>query len=58
MEESPVEEADSHSASQEISPLMEPKGSLECSQQPVTGPFPDRNESNPHLPTLFPEHPF
>jgi len=27
--------------------------SLPCSQHPITGPFPQPDESNPHLPTLF-----
>jgi hypothetical protein len=32
---------------------MEPKFSLLCSQEPATGPYPEPDESNPHLPTLF-----
>jgi hypothetical protein len=31
---------------------MEPEGSLLCSQQPATGPHPEPEESNPHLPKL------
>jgi len=33
---------------------MEPKGSLPCTQQPATSPYPDSDESSPHLSTLFP----
>jgi hypothetical protein len=32
---------------------MDPEGSLSCSQQPVTGPYPEPDESNPYLSTLF-----
>jgi hypothetical protein len=32
---------------------MEPECSLSCSQQPATGPYPEPDESTPHLPTLF-----
>jgi hypothetical protein len=32
---------------------MQLKGSLPCSQQPATGPYPKPDASNPHLPTLF-----
>jgi hypothetical protein len=32
---------------------MEPKGSLLCSQEPATCPYPEPNESNPHPQTLF-----
>jgi hypothetical protein len=47
MEQSPWE-ANSYSASQEI-PLhfMEPEGSLPCSQQSWTSPYPEPDESSP-----------
>jgi hypothetical protein len=37
---------------------MEPKGSLSCSQQPATGPYPEPDVANPHLSTLFPKDSF
>jgi hypothetical protein len=33
---------------------MEPKGSLLCSQEPATGPYPKQDASSPYLLTLFP----
>jgi hypothetical protein len=42
------------SFSRDFPPFIESEGSLLCSQEPTTGPFPERNESNPHPPTLFP----
>jgi hypothetical protein len=33
---------------------MEHEGSLPCSQEPATCPYPELNESNPHPQTLFP----
>jgi hypothetical protein len=32
---------------------MEPEGSLPCSQEPATGPYPEADESIPHLTTIF-----
>ena len=33
---------------------MEPEGSLLCSQQPTTEPYPESYESGPHTITQFP----
>jgi hypothetical protein len=49
----PSQEAYSASASQENSPFMEPKGSILCSQEPATGPYPKPYDSIQHPPTPF-----
>jgi hypothetical protein len=36
-------------------PCMEPKGSVSCSQEPATGPYPNPDESSPNITTLFPQ---
>jgi len=33
---------------------MEPAGSLTCSQETATGPYPKADASSPHFLTLFP----
>jgi hypothetical protein len=37
---------------------MEPKGSLPCLQEPANFPYPEPDESSPHLPTPFHSDPF
>jgi hypothetical protein len=37
---------------------MEPEGSLPCSLEPDTGPYPESDKPNPHPLTLFPWNPF
>jgi len=39
-------------------PSMEPRGSLLCSQEPITGPYPESDASSLHLATLFLKDPF
>jgi hypothetical protein len=39
-------------------PITEDYGSLPCSQQSTTGPYPEPDESSPHIPTLFLQDPF
>jgi len=33
---------------------MEPEGLVPCSQGPTISPYPEQDESSPHLLTLFP----
>jgi hypothetical protein len=33
--------------------FMEPEGSLSCSQEPSTGPYPEPEQSNPYHPSYF-----
>jgi len=35
-------------------PFAELRSSLSCSQEPVIGPYPEPDETTPHLSTLFP----
>jgi hypothetical protein len=49
MGQSPFSGAGSHSSSQEILRLL-PEGSLPCSQEPITGPYPEPDESSPRPP--------
>jgi hypothetical protein len=37
---------------------MEHEGSLSCSQESATGPYPESDASNAHLSTLFPQDSF
>jgi hypothetical protein len=34
--------------------IIETERSLSCSQEPVTGPYPEANATSPHIPTRFP----
>jgi hypothetical protein len=37
---------------------MEPEGSLPCSQEPSTGPYPEPDQSNPYHAILSLQDPF
>jgi hypothetical protein len=41
-----------------LSRFMEPEGSLQCSQEPATRPYPEPDASSPYLLTQFPQNPF
>jgi hypothetical protein len=38
---------------QKLPAFMESEGSLSYSQQPISGPYPEPDASNPQIPTLF-----
>jgi len=40
--------------SRNSSPFMKPEGSLLCSQEPATNPYPEPDESSPEPPSLLP----
>ena len=46
--------AESRSATQQITHFMEPESSLQYSQQPAGGPYPNPDKSSVHSHTLFP----
>jgi len=54
MEQGPLEKLIVTQLDKKFAHFMEPEGSLPCSQQPATGPFPEQDESSPHPPTEFP----
>jgi hypothetical protein len=54
MELSHSRKAASCAATQELpNKFMEPEGSLPCSQEPSTGPYPELDQSNPYHPINF-----
>jgi hypothetical protein len=59
MELSHSREATSRSALQEFPQnFMEPEGSVACSQEPSTGPYPEPQQVSPYQAILFLEDPF
>jgi len=60
MEQSPSE-SNTHTSTPQTPPpppFMETECSLPCSQEPVTGPYPESNDSSAHIPNLYPQDPF
>jgi hypothetical protein len=53
MELSPSWTAANLSATQEFLSFMEPAGSLPCSQEPATNPYPEPDESSPYRHILY-----
>jgi hypothetical protein len=53
MQQNPFLEANSRSFSQGVLQLTEPEGSLPCSQELATRPYPQLDESSPHTPFLL-----
>jgi hypothetical protein len=51
MEQSPSWEAKSHSVIQEITHILWNQKVHYCSQEPVTGPYPEPHVSSPQFPT-------
>jgi hypothetical protein len=50
MEQSPSSDGNSTLSWLRNFPFMENEGLLPCSQEPATSPYPEPDESNPHIP--------